>query len=359
MSSTHNVHIGNRIIGGNMPILIQSMCSTNTADVKATITQIHRLEKAGCEIIRIAVPDMQAVKAIPNIKKAIRIPLAADIHFDHRLAVASVKHGVDKIRINPGNIGGEKKIKEIVSACKDHNTAIRIGVNAGSLKYLKDHSSLWRRLPVNKRAGHLVQEALEYISLIESMGFKSIVVSLKAADITTSTAAYRLMSTKTSYPLHVGITEAGSLIPGIVKSTIGIAGLLAEGIGDTIRVSLTADPVYEVKCAKEILKNLKLRTFGPEIISCPTCARCKTNIIKVVHNLESQVEKLQEKKVKFYAKKIAVMGCMVNGPGEARDADIGIAGGKGTGLLFKNGKAFKQIQEKQWVSEILKIATGE
>lgn len=351
--NTRKVRIGNVVVGGGEPVRIQSMCSTDTSDIRATVKQIKQLESAGCEIIRVAVPNKKAVQALRTIKQSIKIPLVADIHFDYRLALASIRQGVDKIRINPGTIGSKKNIKEIIAACKDHNVAVRIGVNAGSLIFLKK-SDAWRTMNTHERAQQMVREALGFIDLVASYDFHNIVVSLKAADIDTTVSAYRQVSTKTPYPLHLGITEAGTLIPGIVKSTIAFGGLLSKGIGDTIRVSLTDDPVYEVKAAKEILRALNMRSFGPEIISCPTCARCKINITRVVNQLEQAIDTLNVHQAMRKPIKIAVMGCAVNGPGEARDADIGIAGSNGMGILFKHGKAIKKVPEKQWVKEILK-----
>lgn len=350
---TRRVVIGSTALGGTEPVRIQSMCSTKTDDTASTIAQIKTLQTAGCEIIRVAVPDMRSVHALRAIKRAIRIPLVADIHFDHRLALGAIRQGVDKIRINPGNIGSESKMREIIIKAKEHSTAVRIGVNAGSLKILRAGGS-WRNMGHACRAQQMVREALEHIALCEKLKFKQLVISLKSSDIETTMAAYRLMSRRCSYPLHIGITEAGSLVPGIVKSTFGIGGLLAEGIGDTIRVSLTDDPVYEVKAAREILRALTIRSWGPEIISCPTCARCDVNMTRTVHQLENAIDEMQAKKIKMRARKIAVMGCVVNGPGEAKDADIGIAGGKNTGLLFRNGKPVRKIPPGKWVSAIVK-----
>ncbi|MBD3271354.1 MAG: flavodoxin-dependent (E)-4-hydroxy-3-methylbut-2-enyl-diphosphate synthase [Elusimicrobia bacterium] len=353
LSTTIKVPVGKLTIGGNQPIRIQSMCSTRTHDLNRTIKQIHVLERAGCEIIRVSVPDAESVRALRKIKRAIAIPLVADIHFDHRLAVAAVKQGVDKIRINPGTIGSDRNVRDVISACRDHGVTVRIGVNAGSLKFLKTGQA-WNTLKPEQRARHMVAEAGEYCSFCERMNFKQIVVSLKAADIETTVAAYRMMHRQSRYPLHLGITEAGSLIPGIVKSTLGLGKLLSEGIGDTIRISLTADPLYEVKTGWALMQALKLRFRGPEIISCPTCSRCSIDLIKTVEQLETMIDRKLERGEKIKVKKLAVMGCVVNGPGEAKDADIGIAGGKNTGLLFKKGKPVRRVPVKRWIHEIMK-----
>ncbi len=339
---TKEIYVGKVKIGGTAPIAVQSMTNTPTEDIRATVSQIKRLEEAGCEIIRVAVPDMEAATAIVKIKKEISIPLIADIHFDYRLAVAAAKYGADGLRINPGNIGGRKKVKAITDAAKDFNIPIRIGVNAGSLEkeLLEKYGGV--------TAEAMVESALRHVDLLRSLDFHEIKLSIKASDIPRTLDAYRLLSCHTDIPLHVGVTEAGGLFSGIVKSSIGIGMLIAEGIGDTIRVSLTRDPVEEIRTGFEILKALGIRKHGPEIISCPTCGRCKIDLF----NIAEQVEKALL--TSSLPLKIAIMGCMVNGPGEAREADIGIAGGKGTGILFKKGKVVKKIPQDRLVDILLK-----
>jgi len=328
-------------IGGGAPISVQSMTKTDTRDVSATVKQIKRLENAGCEIIRVAVPDMEAALALPRIKKKIKIPLVADIHFDYRLALKAIEAGVDKLRINPGNIGAEWKVKEIVKSAKMRKIPIRVGVNAGSLprnilnKYKKPTPSA------------LVEAALRQVRILEDLNFEDIVISLKAFDVPTTVEAYQLISKKTNYPLHLGITEAGLPLLGSVRSALGIGLLLAEGIGDTIRVSLTGDPVEEVKVGYEILKSLNLREHGPTIISCPTCGRCEIDLISLTKKVEQKLKNIRA------PLKIAVMGCVVNGPGEARDADVGIAGGKGYGLLFRKGKEVGKVKEQDLVESLM------
>ncbi len=339
---TKVIYAGNVKIGGTAPIAVQSMTNTPTENIRATVAQIKRLEEAGCEIIRVAVPGMAAAEAIAKIKQEISIPLIADIHFDYRLAVAAAKHGADGLRINPGNIGSQKKIKAVTDAAQTFNIPIRIGVNSGSLEkdILKKHGAV--------TAEAMVESALRQVDLLDSLKFHAIKLSLKASDIPRTLDAYRLLSSKTDLPLHVGVTEAGGLFSGIVKSSIGIGMLLAEGIGDTIRVSLTRDPVEEVRTAFEILKALGIRKRGPEIISCPTCGRCRIDLF----NIAEQVEKALL--TSSLTIKIAIMGCAVNGPGEAREADIGIAGGKGSGILFKKGKIIKKIPQPELVDALLK-----
>ncbi|MBL0731536.1 MAG: flavodoxin-dependent (E)-4-hydroxy-3-methylbut-2-enyl-diphosphate synthase [Desulfosarcina sp.] len=339
---TKEIYVGKVKIGGTAPVAVQSMTNTPTEDIQATVSQIIRLEDAGCEIIRVAVPDMEAAAAVAMIKKEISIPLIADIHFDYRLAVAAAKYGADGLRINPGNIGGIKKIKAVTDAAKNFNIPIRIGVNAGSL----ERELLEKYGGVTAEA--MVESALRHVALLDSLDFHEIKLSLKASDIPRTLDAYRLLSCRTDIPLHVGVTEAGGLFSGIVKSSIGIGMLIAEGIGDTIRVSLTRDPVEEIRTGFEILKALGIRKRGPEIISCPTCGRCKIDLF----NIAEQVEKALL--TSSLPLKIAIMGCIVNGPGEAREADIGIAGGKGTGILFKKGKVVKKIPEDKLVDILLK-----
>ena len=338
---TKAINIGSVKIGDDAPISVQSMTNTPTEDVETTLGQIERLEKAGCEIIRLAVPDMDAAKALKKIKNKAKAPLVADIHFDYRLALAAAESGVDALRINPGNIGAKKKVMAVVDAAKTHMIPIRIGVNSGSLP--KD---------IKKKYGGptpeaMVESAIREIAVLEGFGFTDIKISLKSSDVFTTIAAYRLMSEKTDYPLHVGVTEAGGLYSGIVKSSLGIGTILMNGIGDTIRVSLTRDPVEEVRVGFEILRTLGLRNRGPEIISCPTCGRCRINLFEIAEDVEKA---LLEKTTPM---KIAIMGCAVNGPGEAAEADIGIAGGDGKGILFAKGKVVKTVDQDKLVETLL------
>ena len=338
---TKSITIGNIKVGGRALISVQSMTKTDTRNAAATISQIHELEEAGCEIIRVAVPDENAAQRLEKIKNCIAIPLIADIHFNHKLALMAIDAGVDGLRINPGNIGEKRKVAEVVKKASTRSIPIRIGVNAGSLE--KD---------LLKKYGHptpqaLVASALRNIKLLESFDFDLIKVSLKASDVLSTVRAYRLIATKTHYPLHVGITEAGPLLRGAIKSSLGMGILLAEGIGDTIRVSLTAPPIEEVKVGYAILQALKLRRFGPEIISCPTCGRCEISIEEIVKELENRILHLKKPIT------IAVMGCVVNGPGEAREADIGIAGGKSSGLLFKKGKPLGKVPVKNLLDRLI------
>jgi len=345
---TKVLKIGSVKIGGGNPIAVQSMTNTDTKDWKTTVKQIKELEKYGCEIVRVSVPDMECAKSISKIKKHISIPLVADIHFDHKLAIESIKQGVDKLRINPGNIGSKQKVQELVKVAKDYKIPIRIGVNAGSLKAVQACST------VAQRAKALTSAALEHVDILEECNFNSIAVSLKASDVATTVEAYNLFAQKRNYPLHLGITEAGSIFRGTIKSSAGLAVMLYNGIGDTIRVSLTANPVEEVKVAYQILQSLNLRTTGVEIISCPTCSRTKVNLIKIVNELEEELAKVKNKNIKKQVK-IAVMGCVVNGPGEAKEADFGIAGGIGEGLLFKKGEIKCKIPESKWVKTLLNL----
>ena len=339
---TREINIGGVKIGGDNPIAIQSMCNTDTRDVKATVDQIKRLEKAGCEIIRVAVPDMEAAECIRDIKKSIDIPLVADIHFDYRLALRCMENGIDKIRINPGNIGSADRVKQVADMAKRNGIPIRIGVNSGSLE----------KNLVEKYGGvtpqGLVESALGHIKLLEEKDFYDIAVSIKASNVPFSVEVYELLSDTVDYPLHVGITEAGTVWGGTVKSAVGIGAILSRGIGDTIRVSLTGDPVEEIYAAKEILKSLELRKFGVEFISCPTCGRTSIDLIKIANEVEERVRNI-DKNIK-----VAVMGCAVNGPGEAREADIGIAGGHGEGLIFKKGQILRKVPEDRLVEELLK-----
>ena len=339
---TKQIVLGGIRIGGKAPVVVQSMAKTDTCDVSATVSQIKRLQSSGCEAIRVAVLNNDAALAIKSIKKKIKIPLIADIHFDHKLALQSIASGVDGLRINPGNIGSKLKVKEVVAAAKDNRVPIRIGVNAGSLE--KD---LLRKYK-HPTAKALVASAGRHIRILEDLNFTSIKVSLKASDVMKTVDAYRLFSEKYRYPVHIGISEAGPAFPGTIKSAVGLGILLSEGIGDTMRVSLTADPVEEVKVAYEILKSLQLRQTGPELISCPTCGRCQVDLRGIVNKVEAKLARM-DKPIK-----VAVMGCVVNGPGEAREADIGIAGGKGMGILFKNGKVVKTLKEKELFSTLMR-----
>ncbi|MFH1564747.1 MAG: flavodoxin-dependent (E)-4-hydroxy-3-methylbut-2-enyl-diphosphate synthase [bacterium] len=338
---TKTIKIGKIKVGGNNPVAVQSMCNTKTHNVPATVKQITELQKNGCEIIRVAVPDMRAAKELGNIKSKINIPLVADIHFDWKLAIEAANQGVDKIRINPGNIGSEDRVKEVVKICKKKNIPIRIGVNSGSLeKKLMDKYGG----PTTKA---MVESVINEIKLLEKLNFKNIVVSAKASTVPKMIEVYHKLSKQIDYPLHLGVTEAGTQWIGTIKSSIGIGSLLAQGIGDTFRVSLTADPVQEVKTAWEILKSLEIRNRGRTFISCPTCGRTQINLIK----LATQIEKLTENIEKPI--KIAVMGCVVNGPGEAREADIGIAGGKKQAVIFKKGKIICTVPESEIVGRFM------
>ncbi len=330
---TKTIQIGDRVIGGGNPILIQSMTNTRTDDVKATVEQIHRLTEAGCEIIRCAVPDMEAAKALGEIKREISIPLVADIHFDYRLAIGAIEHGADKIRINPGNIGGADRVKAVVDAARERNIPIRVGVNSGSLE--KELVEKYHGVT----AEGIVESALDKVHMIEELGYDRIVISIKSSDVMMCARAHEVIAGKTDYPLHVGITEAGTLYAGNIKSAVGLGIILYQGIGDTIRVSLTGDPLEEVRSAKRILKTLGLRKGGIEVVSCPTCGRTRIDLIGLANEVERMVEDIP------LDCKVAVMGCVVNGPGEAREADIGIAGGVGEGLLIKRGEIVRKLPE--------------
>lgn len=338
---THQIAIGDVLIGGGAPISVQSMTNTLTQDVAATVSQIERLTQAGCEIVRVAVPDAEAAEAIAVIKKKVSIPLIADIHFDYRLAIASARAGADGLRLNPGNIGGREKVKAVADCARDLNVSIRIGVNAGSLE--KD--LLKKYQGVTPEA--MVESALRHIELLKSLDFHQMKISLKASDVERTVAAYQLLAAETDLPFHIGVTEAGTLYSGIVKSALGIGMLLSKGIGDTIRVSLTRDPVEEVRVGFEILKALGIRQRGPDIISCPTCGRCNIDLFDIVERIEKALMTVSS------PIKIAVMGCVVNGPGEAREADIGIAGGEGNGILFRKGKVVKKFPQDQLVDVLL------
>ena len=333
--NTKVIHIGDRVIGGGNPILIQSMTNTPTEDVKATVAQILRLEEAGCEIIRCTVPNENAAKALAEIKKQIHIPLVADIHFDYKMAIMAMENGADKIRINPGNIGGYEKLAEVVKCAKERNIPIRVGVNSGSLE--KELVEKYNGVT----AQGIVESALDKVRMIEECGYDNIVISIKSSDVLMCVEAHKLIASQTKYPLHVGITEAGTVTSGNIKSAIGLGLILSEGIGDTIRVSLTGDPVEEIKSAKLILRTLGLRKGGIEVVSCPTCGRTKIDMIKLANEVENMVAGIP------LDIKVAVMGCAVNGPGEAKEADIGIAGGIGEGLLIKKGQIVKKVPEDQ------------
>ncbi len=332
---TRTVKIGDRIIGGGNPILIQSMTNTRTEDVKATVEQIHRLEAAGCDIIRSTVPTAEAARALKEIKKEISIPLVADIHFDYKMAIAAIENGADKIRINPGNIGGQEKLKEVVAAAKERNIPIRVGVNGGSLE--KDLVEKYHGVTPEG----IVESALDKVHMIEEAGYDNMVISIKSSNIPICVKAHELLVEKTDYPLHIGITEAGTLYGGNIKSAVGLGILLHEGIGDTMRVSLSGDPVEEIRSAKTILRSLGLYNQGIEVISCPTCGRTRIDLIGLANQVEEMVEDIP------LNLKVAVMGCVVNGPGEAKEADIGIAGGVGEGLLIKKGEVIRKVPEKE------------
>jgi (E)-4-hydroxy-3-methylbut-2-enyl-diphosphate synthase len=338
---TRQIKVGDVPVGGGAPIAVQSMTNTDTRDVAATVAQIHRLEEAGCEIIRVAVLDIDAARAIRAIRDRIAIPLIADIHFDHRLAVAAMENGAQGIRINPGNIGGPEKLGKVVEAAKVHHVPIRVGVNSGSVE--KD---------ILTRHGHptpaaLVESATRNIRLLENLHFYEQKISIKSSDTLTTIDAYRLLSAQCDYPLHLGVTEAGGLIAGTVKSSVALGMLLYEGIGDTFRISLTRDPVEEIRVSFELLRSLRIRERGPELISCPTCGRCRINLFKLAEKVEEHIQRIKT------PLKVAVMGCIVNGPGEAKEADIGLAGGEGVGILFKKGQMYKKVPEEQLLDVFL------
>ena len=337
---TKVIRIGDRMIGGGNPILIQSMTNTKTEDVEATVAQILRLEEAGCEIVRCTVPTMEAALALKEIKKRIHIPLVADIHFDYKMAIAAMENGADKIRINPGNIGSIDRIKAVVDCAKGRNIPIRIGVNSGSLE--KELVEKYNGVT----AEGIVESALDKVKIVEDLGYDNLVVSIKSSDVMMCAKAHELIAEKCKYPLHVGITESGTVFSGNIKSSIGLGIILSQGIGDTIRVSLTGDPVEEIKTAKLVLRTLGLRKGGIEVVSCPTCGRTQIDLIKLANDVETLVAGIP------LNIKVAVMGCVVNGPGEAKEADIGIAGGKGEGLLIKKGEIIKKIPEDQLLATL-------
>ena len=337
---SRKIFVGNVPVGGDSPVVVQSMTNTDTRDIDSTVSQIQQLTEAGCEIVRLAVPDNAAAKCLREIKSRTSVPLIADIHFDYRLAIDSIRAGADGLRINPGNIGGRTAIEKVVKEAGEKNVSIRIGVNAGSLSK-----------EILKKYGHptpegMAESALEHVQMFEDLGFYNIKLSLKSSNVLNTISAYEILSTKVDYPFHLGVTEAGTLISGTVKNSIGIGILLFKGIGDTIRVSLSSDPVNEVKVAYEILRSLGLRHYGPEIISCPTCGRCEIDLFSIVNKVEKAIMGIKS------SPKIAIMGCVVNGPGEAKEADIGVAGGRGQGVLFKKGEVVKKFPEHE-LAEVL------
>lgn len=336
------VDVGGVKIGGNNPIAIQSMCNTDTRDVKATVNQITELENAGCELIRVAVPNMEAAQAVASIKRQINIPLVVDIHFDYRLALECMKNGADKVRINPGNIGDRDRVKQVVQMAKERSISIRIGVNGGSL----EKELLQKYGGVTSDA--LVESALRHVEILDELNFNDIVVSIKISDVPKMINSYRKFNEISDIPLHIGVTESGTVKGGTVKSSVGIGALLAEGIGDTMRVSLTANPIEEIYTAYDIQRVMGMRKTGVEIVSCPTCGRTQIDLIPIANEIEKRVQGLDNNI------KIAVMGCAVNGPGEAREADIGIAGGKGEGLIFKKGEIIRKVKENEIIDELMK-----
>lgn len=337
---TKTVKIGSKVIGGGNPILIQSMTNTKTEDIAATVAQINKLAAAGCDIIRCAVPTMEAAEALTEIKKQVEIPVVADIHFDYRLAIAAIEHGADKIRINPGNIGSRERVQAVVDAAKERQIPIRVGVNSGSLE--KDLVEKYHGVT----AEGIVESALDKVKMIEDMGYDNLVISIKSSDVMMCVKAHELIAEKTDHPLHVGITEAGTIISGNIKSAIGLGLILHQGIGDTIRVSLTGDPLEEIKSAKLILKTLGLRKGGIEVVSCPTCGRTRIDLIGLANQVENMVADIP------LDIKVAVMGCVVNGPGEAKEADLGIAGGCGEGLLIRKGEVIRKLPEDELLSAL-------
>jgi len=343
------VHVGEVPIGGGAPISVQSMTKTRTDDVNATVAQIRRLEEVGCDIVRCAVPDEAAALALGQIKKQVRIPVVADIHFRHELALMALENGADALRINPGNIGSRARVEEVAGAARERGVPIRVGVNSGSLE--KELRERVQRVPEKERCGAvakaMVESARRHIRILEELGFDDILVSLKSSDVPTTVEANRLIADECDYPLHIGVTEAGSVLAGAVKSAVGLGIMLSEGLGDTIRVSLTGPPEDEVRVGYMILRALRLRQRGPEVISCPTCGRCQIDLVSLVEEAERGIAGVTD------ALKVAVMGCVVNGPGEARDADLGIAGGKGSGVLFKSGNVVRKVQEEKLAETLI------
>lgn len=339
---TRQIHIGNIPIGGDAPISVQSMTNTKTTDTEATVAQINALQAAGCDIVRLAVPTMEAAKNLGNIIKKVSVPLVADIHFDYKLALESIEQGISALRLNPGNIGSEDRVRAVVEKAKEHKIPIRIGVNAGSLdkKLLEKYGGV--------TAEALVESAMEHVRILEALDFYDMKISLKAHDVPLTLEAYQLMSKTVDYPLHLGITESGTARTGVIKSAVGIGAMLAQGIGDTFRISLTGDPVIEVKVANEILKSLGMKEYGPTLISCPTCGRTQIALSDIADQVEERLSTIKE------PISVAVMGCVVNGPGEARGADVGIAGGDGVGLVFRKGEIIRKVDESQLVDELFK-----
>lgn len=338
---TREVKVGDVIIGGDHPVRIQSMTNTKTSDIEATVEQILRLEEAGCEIVRVTVNDQEAADAIPAIKERIHIPLVADIHFNYRLALAALENGIDKLRINPGNIGSETRIKAVVDSAKRHGVPIRIGVNSGSLEqeFIDAYGGV--------TTVGLVESALKHVAILEKYDFQDIIISIKSSNVMQSVETYNLLSEKVDYPLHIGITETGTLQAGTIKSSVGLGIILSQGIGDTIRVSLTTDPVEEIHVAKKMLQALGMRTFGVELIACPTCGRTEIDLISLANEVEKRLKDIKKNI------KVAIMGCIVNGPGESREADIGIAAGKKVGLIFKKGEVVKKVPEEDLLEELM------
>ncbi len=351
---TRKIHVGKVAVGGGSPISVQSMTNTDTRDVAETVAQIERLQDVGCEIIRVAVLDMEAAVALRRIREQILIPLISDIHFDHRLAVAAMENGAQGIRINPGNLGGPEKLARVVAAAKAHKVPIRVGVNSGSIEkdLLKEHG-----YPSQENPTALIESALRNVRLLEKHGFEEMKISIKSSDTLTTISGYQQLSQLTDYPLHLGVTEAGGLIAGTVKSSVALGILLHQGIGDTFRISLTRDPVEEIRVGFELLRSLKIRERGPELISCPTCGRTQIDLFSIAEEVERYVQTMKK------PLKIAVMGCVVNGPGEAREADIGIAGGKGVGIIFKKGELYKKVKEvdllETFLAELKKMENEE
>ncbi len=351
---TRTIHVGNVPIGGDSPIAVQSMCNTDTRDIEATVTQIEQLQAAGCEIIRVAVLNQDAAVAIRSIRDRISIPLIGDIHFDHRLAVAAMENGAQGIRINPGNLGGAEKLSRVVAAAKTHGVPIRVGVNSGSIEkdLLKEFG-----YPSSEKPTALIESAMRNVRLLEDQGFEEIKISIKSSDTLTAISGYQQLSKLTDYPLHLGVTEAGGLIAGTVKSSVALGILLHQGIGDTFRISLTRDPVEEIRVCFELLRSLKIRERGPELISCPTCGRTQIDLFTIAEEVERYVQTMKKQI------KVAVMGCIVNGPGEAKEADIGLAGGNGVGIIFKKGVLYKKVKEEDlletFLAELKKIEGSE
>jgi len=345
--TTRSVKIGDRVCGSEAPVLMQSMCSVRTEDIDAVVQQCRALQEEGCDIVRVAVPNFEAAENLSRIKKQIDMPLVADIHFDYRLALAAIAQGVDKIRINPGNIGGEERVAEVLAAAKRAGIAVRLGVNSGSLE-----QRLWKKYG-RPSPEALVESALDWIKIFEKNHFENFVVALKSSDVPETVAAYRMIAAECDYPLHLGITEAGLPEYGSIKSAVGLGALLLDGIGDTIRISLTADPVEEIRVAKSILKSLHLYTKEPEVIACPTCGRIEVDLMKLTRELDERLKKFGK------PIKVSVMGCAVNGPGEARESDWGIAGGRGKGAIFRKGKVVKWVEEANLVDEFMKMVEAE